>query len=105
MDLASILLFLPSPVLQAARSTKGITRLSSDERVSIKILDEVKEILIGILLCALKLRVVILVVLWFLLYNINFNIKENLESTLMSTPLLNPVFVYCDLKSEKKNQS
>ena len=36
--------------------------------------------------------------------NINFNIKENLESTLMSTPLLNPVFVYCDLKSEK-NQS
>ena len=42
--------FMPSPVLQAARSTKGIKRLSFSERASIKLPDEVKEILIGILL-------------------------------------------------------
>ena len=36
--------------MQAARSTKGITRLSFSERASIKLPDEVKEILIGILL-------------------------------------------------------
>ena len=41
---------MPSPVLQAARSTKGIKRLSFSERASIKLPDEVKEILIGILL-------------------------------------------------------
>ena len=39
-----------SPVLFAARSTKGITRLSPTERASIKLPDEVKEVLIGILL-------------------------------------------------------
>ena len=36
--------------MQAARSTKGITRLSFSDRASIKLPDEVKEILIGILL-------------------------------------------------------
>lgn len=41
---------MPSPVLQAAHSTKGIKRLSFSERASIKLPDEVKEILIGILL-------------------------------------------------------
>ena len=41
---------MPSPVLQAARSTNGIKRLSFSERASIKLPDEVKEILIGILL-------------------------------------------------------
>ena len=39
-----------SPVLFAARSTKGITRLSPTERASVKLPDEVKEVLIGILL-------------------------------------------------------
>jgi len=39
-----------SSVLFAARSTKGITRLSPTERASKNIPDEVKEILIGILL-------------------------------------------------------
>lgn len=47
----AVLFFIPSPVLQAAaRSTKGIPRLSSGERALIKLPDEVKEILIGILL-------------------------------------------------------
>ena len=39
-----------STVLFAARSTKGITRLSPTERAAIKLPDEVKEVLIGILL-------------------------------------------------------
>jgi len=39
-----------SPVLFAARSTKGITHLSPTERAEIKLPDEVKEVLIGILL-------------------------------------------------------
>ena len=42
------LCFSPSPVLQ--RSTKGIKRLSSSERTLIEFPDEVKEILVGILL-------------------------------------------------------
>ena len=39
-----------SPVLFAARSTKGITRLSSVKRTSINLPYDIKEILIGILL-------------------------------------------------------
>ena len=39
-----------STVFFAARSTKGITRLSPTERAAIKLPDEVKEVLIGILL-------------------------------------------------------
>lgn len=49
-DLSPILFFMLGQVLFAARSTKGITRLSPFERVAIKLPDEVKEILIGILL-------------------------------------------------------
>jgi len=37
-----------SPVLFAARSTKGVTRLSPTERASIKLPDKAKEVLIGI---------------------------------------------------------
>ena len=44
------MLFRPSPILFAARSTKGIVRMSPSERALIKLPDEVKEILIGILL-------------------------------------------------------
>jgi hypothetical protein len=50
MDLSPILFLMLSPVLLAARSTKGISRLSPTERASIKLPDEVKEVLIGILL-------------------------------------------------------
>jgi hypothetical protein len=50
MDLSSILFFICSRVFFATRSTKGITRLSLSERSGIKLPDEVKEILIGILL-------------------------------------------------------
>jgi len=42
--------FFPSPVLQAAGSTKGIKRLSSSERASIKLPSEVEEMLTGIIL-------------------------------------------------------
>ena len=41
---------MPSRVLQVARSTKGIPRLSLSERALIKLTNEVKERLIGILL-------------------------------------------------------
>ena len=50
IDLSPVLFFIYSLVLFAARSTKGITRLSPVERASIKLPDEVKEVLIGILL-------------------------------------------------------
>jgi hypothetical protein len=39
-----------SLVVQAARSTKGILRLSPNERALIKLSDEVQEILVGIIL-------------------------------------------------------
>lgn len=45
-----LLFFKPSPILSAARSTKGIVRLSPSERALIISPMEVKEILIGILL-------------------------------------------------------
>lgn len=48
MDLSSIILFIYSRVLFA--STKGITRLSPNERAAIKLPDESKDVLIGILL-------------------------------------------------------
>lgn len=48
LDLISIIFFINALVLQ--RSTKGIKRLSSSERALIELPNEVKEILIGILL-------------------------------------------------------
>jgi hypothetical protein len=50
MDLSPLIFFIYTRVLFAARSTKGITRLSSFERAAIKLPDETKEVLIGILL-------------------------------------------------------
>jgi len=43
-------LFTPSLILLSIRSTKGIKRLSPKERALITIPDEIKEILVGILL-------------------------------------------------------
>lgn len=42
--------FYPTSVLYVARSTKGVTRLSPYERASIILPDQVKDVLIGILL-------------------------------------------------------
>jgi hypothetical protein len=50
MDLFPIIFIMYSLVSFAARSTKGITRLSLAERAGIELPDEIKEILIGILL-------------------------------------------------------
>lgn len=87
--------------MQNFRSTKGIKRLSSSERGLIKLPDEVKEVLIGILLGdGFMVRIVMFIALYFLLY-FNLYFQGNLELTLMSTPLLTPLFVYSDLKSEK----
>ena len=83
----------------ATRSTKGITRLSAAERKLILMPDDIKDVLIGILLGdAHKMRVVIYIALYFL-FDIHLNIEENLELTLMSTPLLR--CVYSDIKTEK----
>ena len=62
------LCFSPSPKLQDYRSTKGIKRLSSSERALIKLPDEVKEVLIGILLGdGFVVRVVLFITLYFIL--------------------------------------
>ena len=45
-----MLFFSYNRVLFAARSTKGVTRLSSSDRALVTLPDEVKEVLIGILL-------------------------------------------------------
>lgn len=76
--------------------------MSSADRGLIEFPDEVKEILVGILLGdAFIVRVVVFIALYLLLGQINFNIEDNLELTLMSTPLLTPVLVYSDIKSER----
>nr|YP_009577889.1 LAGLIDADG endonuclease [Cordyceps cicadae]QBG64877.1 LAGLIDADG endonuclease [Cordyceps cicadae] len=49
-DLSSIILFVSTRILFAIRSTKGITRLSPFERATIKLPNETKEVLVGILL-------------------------------------------------------
>ena len=45
-----MLFFIYNRVLFSARSTKGVTRLSSSDRALVALPDEVKEVLIGILL-------------------------------------------------------
>jgi len=50
MDLFPLMFFIYTKVLLAARSTKGVTRLSPSERTAIKLPDEIKDILVGILL-------------------------------------------------------
>lgn len=77
--------------------------MSSSERALIKLPDDVKEVLIGILLGdGFVVRVVMLTAFCFIL-SINCNIEENLELTLMSAPLFTPVLIYSDLKSEKSS--
>ncbi len=49
-DIIPKLFFESSLVVQTVRSTKGIKRLSFSERALIKLPDEVKEVLVGILL-------------------------------------------------------
>jgi hypothetical protein len=50
LDFSSVMLFMPGIRLYSKRSTKGITRLSPTERSAIEIPNEIKEILVGILL-------------------------------------------------------
>lgn len=77
--------------------------MSSSERALIKLPDDVKEVLIGILLGdGFVVRVVMFTAFCFIL-SINCNIEENLELTLMSPPLFTPVLIYSDLKSEKSS--
>lgn len=69
----------------------------------ITIPDEVKEILVGILLGDGCIVLVMFIATYFLL-DININFKENLELTLMLTPLLTPIFVYSAAKAAEKPQ-
>jgi hypothetical protein len=55
-----------SLVLYAARSTKGILRLSSTDRALVTIPDDLKEVLVGILLGdSFKVRVGVFIALYF----------------------------------------
>lgn len=89
-------LLFASNLVIPVRSTKGIKRLSASERALITLPDEVKDILVGILLGnTLKHVVIALLVLSYL----SFSIQENsAELTLMS---ITPVFVYSNLIEEK----
>ena len=83
-------------------STKGIPRLSSADRALVTIPDDIRDILVGILLGDGKVRQVVFIVLLFLL-DINISVQDNLELTLMSIPFagLTPVFTYSNPKLEK----
>ena len=53
-----MLFFIYNRVLFSARSTKGVTRLSSSDRALVTLPDEVKEVLIGILLGDASKRII-----------------------------------------------
>lgn len=88
-----------SLVLFAARSTKGITRLSPTVRASIKLPDEVKDVLIGILLgdthiCGIVVKRLVFFVyyyffIWFLIF---YKVYINFASLKV---------VYLNLKAKK----
>jgi len=98
-------LFLPSLIL-ANRSTKGVSRLSSSERANITLPDEIKEILIGIMLGDALVHIVRVLSLFiffsffFLLDNImiEYNIALNLY---YFTFTLIPILIYTDPKEDK----
>jgi hypothetical protein len=99
-----------SSVLFAARSTKGITRLSPAERASKKLPDEVKEILIGILLgdahiCGIVVKRLIFFVyyylfIWFLIF---YKVYINFASLKVVYP--NPKAQKATILKENKGKS
>lgn len=86
------------------RSTKGVNRLSSSERKQILMPNNIKDVLIGILL-ADTLRCIVLSMLLLYLFQINICFQENIflfnNPNLISLSCLSPVFVYNELKFEK----
>lgn len=97
-------------MLFAVRSTKGITRLSSAERATIKIPDEVKEVLIGILLgdahiCGIVVKKLVFFVhyyffIWFLIF---YKIYVNFAS--LKVVYLNPKVKKATILKENKGKS
>lgn len=87
------------------RSTKGITRLSLKERTLITIPENIKDILVGLLLGDGLVRIFGFLVLFlvpYLLLYININI-DNIALALNSsfTLTLIPILVYSDPKLDK----
>ena len=90
-------------MLFSARSTKGITRLSLKERTSITIPENIKDILVGLLLGDALFRIIGFSALFFFLYlNINLNI-DNIALALNTsfTSTLIPVLIYSNPKLDK----
>ena len=99
-----------SSVLFAARSTKGITRLSPTERASIKLPDEVKEVLIGILPCdahvcgiVVKRLVFFVNYYFFIWFWIFYKIYVNFAS--LKVVYLNPKVKKATILKENKGRS
>jgi hypothetical protein len=97
---------MPSLILLGGRSTKGVTRLSSSERAKITLPDEIKEILVGIMLGDALVHIVRVLSLFiffsffFLLDNIM--IEYDIVSDLYYfTFTLIPIFIYSDPKGDK----
>lgn len=95
--------FSVSAVRSAARSTKGIVRLSSAQRSLITISDELRDILVGILLGdGLVCKVVKIIIFLASYYLLNINI-DSTELALYpcSTLALIPILVYSNPKLDK----
>lgn len=109
-DLFPILFFIYSRVLFAARSTKGITRLSPSERAAVNLPDETKEVLIGILLgdahiCGIVVKRLVFFVhyyffIWFLIF---YKIYINFAS--LKVVYLNPKVKKATILKENKGKS
>ena len=92
-----------STVRSAARSTKGIVRLSSAQRSLITMSDEIRDLLVGILLgdsWVCKIVNLIIYLAFYYLLNISIN---NTALTLYpcSTLSLIPILIYSEPKLDK----
>lgn len=74
IGISPIVFIVPSLILLAVRSTKGIERLSSSERAKIELPDEVKDILVGILLGALFCFTVVRILALYLYFVFSLNL-------------------------------
>jgi hypothetical protein len=102
-----------SLVIYAARSTKGILRLSSVDRALVTIPDDLKDVLVGILLGDGLVRIIMRFALLpclfsFLLWDITMSIEDTLLALdsspvlgLMPIPGFKPILSYSDPETEK----
>ena len=81
-------------------SAKGIPRLSSANRAVVTISDDIKDVLVGILLGDGLLRLILLIELLFLFF-INISIQENMYDFFLCSSII-PVLQYKFAELEKK---